>query len=171
MIRVRPLLALLPCALLIAAPATAQLFGGADANAPINLDAERTELQSRADRAVFSGNVRVTQGQMKLSADRIVIAYSRAGETEINRVDATGNVVFTRGDETARGKMAIYDLNRRIVTFLGSVDLTQGTNHLRGERLTIDLESGRSVLDGQPTNAGGGRVSATFTVRSADQKK
>jgi lipopolysaccharide export system protein LptA len=148
----------------------AQVLSGHDSNAPVDFAADRIEVQDRADRVVVAGNVQVTQGNLRLTADRLTVAYQRAGGIEINRMDAMGGVVVTRGNETARGDVAIYDLDRRMITMLGNVQLTQGTNRLNGGRLVLDLRTGRSSVDGRagaaPGGAGqGGRVSGTFTVR------
>ena len=89
-------------------------------------------------------------------------------------MDASGGVVVTRPDQAARSQYAIYDLNTRVITMLGTVSLTQGTNTVRGGRLTINLDTGRAVVDGTTVGGGaaagsgvtqsGGRVSGTFSV-------
>lgn len=153
-------------------PAQGQLLSGHDSNAPVDFSADRIEVQDRADRVVVSGNVHVTQGELVLDAARMTIAYKNgaAGGSgiEIQRMDASGNVRVSRGGERARGDVAIYDLNSRIITLLGNVQLDQGANHLSGGRLVMNLATGRSTVDGraaQPGAAsGGGRVSGTFTV-------
>jgi lipopolysaccharide export system protein LptA len=151
--------------------AGAQILANHNSNAPVNFSADRIEVQDRADRVVVSGNVVVDQGGLTLKAARMTVAYRQAGGVEIDRIDASGNVIVTRGAETARGNVAIYDLNRRLITMLGNVQLNQGANRLTGGRLLIDLVSGRSTVDGR--SAGGssgsvagssGRVSGTFTV-------
>lgn len=161
-------------ALMLAAPAMSQIVRENDGNAPVKLEnAERVELQSRADRLIVSGSVKITQGNRKLDADRVTIAYSRAPSSDapspdINRVDAFGNVVFTSGDQVARGNMAIYDLDRRIITMLGNVALTQGTSRLSGGRLVIDLTSGSATIDGRsssaPATGSASRVTGRFNV-------
>jgi lipopolysaccharide export system protein LptA len=146
-----------------------------DSNAPVDFSADSIEVQDRSDRVVVTGNVQVTQGDLRLTADRLTVAYTRAGSVEINRMDAVGNVVVTRGDQTARGNTGIYDLDRRIITMVGNVQLTQGTNRLNGGRLVMDLNTGRSTVDGRPggapgvTGQSGGRVSGTFKVRQQNQ--
>ncbi|MFC4593043.1 LptA/OstA family protein [Sphingobium tyrosinilyticum] len=162
-------------AALLYAGAGAQVLKNHDSNAPVNFTADRIEVQDRADRVVVSGNVEVTQAGMKLNAARMTVAYRNgAGGSgvEVDRIDASGNVVVTKGNETARGNVAIYDLNSRLITMLGNVTLTQGANRLTGGRLVIDLTSGRSTVDGRASGGGapgvsggsGGRVSGTFTV-------
>mgnify|MGYP000930940507 FL=1 len=155
------------------AGAGAQVLKNHDSNAPVNFTADRIEVQDRADRVVVSGNVEVTQAGMKLNAARMTVAYRNgAGNgVEVDRIDASGNVVVTKGNETARGNVAIYDLNSRLITMIGNVTLTQGANRLTGGRLVIDLTSGRSTVDGRSSGGApgvsggsGGRVSGTFTV-------
>lgn len=149
--------------------ASAQILKGHDSNAPVNFSADRIEVQDRADRVVVAGNVHVTQGEMILDSDRMTVAYHNSSGISIDRIDASGNVRIRRGDERARGDVAIYDLNSRIITMLGNVELNQGSNRLTGGRLVMDLKSGRSTVDGKAAGApgvkqGGGRVSGTFTV-------
>ena len=159
--------------LLAVSPASAQALKGHNASGPVDVEADRIEVQDRADRAVFAGNVRVRQGGLSLNAARLTVAYtgSAGGGPQIQRLDASGGVTVKSASETARGDFAIYDLNRRLITMLGGVTLNQGANVVRGGRLVIDLNSGRSVIDGAavggtPGTIGqtGGRVTGRFSV-------
>src|SRR3546814_87954 len=114
------------------APAT--VLNNHDSNAPVNCSADRIEVQDRSDRVVVSGNVHVTQAGLTLDPARMTVAYNNGGGgngIEVERIDASGNVVVRKGNETARGSVAIYDLNRRTITMIGNVQLTQGTNRDR----------------------------------------
>jgi lipopolysaccharide export system protein LptA len=140
---------------------------GHDTNAPVDVAADRIEVQDRADRAIFSGNVVVRQGELTLTAPRITVAYSSGGGVQIRRLDASGGVVVKSPSETARGEVGIYDTQQRIITLIGGVSLVQKDARVNGGRLTIDLESGRAVMDGggpPGTARQGGRVTGTFTV-------
>jgi lipopolysaccharide export system protein LptA len=149
---------------------------GHNSNAPVDVTAERIEVQDRADRAIFAGNVHATQAEMTLDTERLTVAYSNkpggAGATsaasgvQIHRLDAAGGVVVHSPSETAKGDFGIYDLDRRLITLIGKVQLTQGKNVINGQRLVINLDSGRAVVDGGPpgVNSSGGRVTGHFTV-------
>ena len=140
---------------------------GHDSNAPVDVAADRIEVQDRADRAIFSGNVVVRQAELTLTAARLTVAYSSSGGVELRRIDATGGVTVRSPSETARGNVGIYDLDRRIITLIGDVSLVQRDAKVNGGRLTIDLDSGRAVMDGggpPGTSSQGGRVTGTFTV-------
>ena len=142
---------------------------GHDTDAPVDVAADRIEVQDRADRAIFTGNVEVRQGELQLSTARLTVAYANAGGIEIKRLEATGGVLLRSPSETARSRFAIYDLDRRLVTMIGGVTLTRGQSQVQGGRLVIDLDSGRAVMDGGTAGAPGtgdtgGRVTGRFTV-------
>jgi lipopolysaccharide export system protein LptA len=151
---------------------------GHNTNAPVDVAADRIEVQDRADRAIFSGNVVAKQAQMTLNAARVTVAYSSAGSIQIERIDASGGVTVRSPSETARGQLAIYDLRSRLITLLGGVTLIRGESRVNGGRLVLDLNTGRAVMDGGSGAAAGaagtrtapsGRVTGTFTVPQRQQ--
>ncbi|HUQ13238.1 MAG TPA: LptA/OstA family protein [Novosphingobium sp.] len=153
------------------APLALAQIAGFNSNAPVDYAADRIELQDRQNRVVLSGNVAITQGNLHLSAGRTTVAYTDNGSLRIQRIDATGGVKVDRGGETARGDVAIYDFNRRIITMIGNVALRRGSDTLNGGRLVIDLDSGVSSVDGSAggsapgaTGTRGGRVTGSFSV-------
>ncbi len=152
----------------------ASALKGHNSNAPIDVTSQRIEVQDRADRAVFSGNVHPTQGELSLETPRLTVAYSGGSDKlQINRLDAAGGVVVHSPSETARGDIGIYDLDRKLITLLGNVQLIREQNTVSGARLVIDLDSGRAVIDGGPpgVNQSGGRVTGHFTVPQRQQQQ
>ena len=142
---------------------------GHDTSAPVDVAADRIEVQDRADRAIFTGNVEVRQGDLQLSTARLTVAYANEQGIEIKRLEASGGVLLRSPSETARSRFAIYDLDQRIVTMIGDVTLVRGDSHVRGGRLVLSLDSGRAVMDGGTAGAPGtqqtgGRVTGRFTV-------
>ncbi len=144
-------------------------------DAPLDVDAKSIDVLDAKGQAIWSGDVRITQGDMKLNADTVTVFYSRAkkgGNPVIDRLDAQDNVKLVTLSETATGRYGIYDVGRKTITMVGNVTLSHGDSVLHGQRLAIDLESGRSKLDGAgtgPTAPGvsattGGRVTGRFVV-------
>ncbi len=169
----RVLLPVAALALLAAQAALGQGAGsslkGHDTDAPVDVAADRIEVQDRADRAIFSGSVEVRQGDLQLGTARLTIIYANAGGITIKRLEASGGVTLRSPSETARSQFAIYDLDRRVVTMIGGVTLNRGDSHVQGGRLVLDLDSGRAVMDGGTagapgSRASGGRVTGRFTV-------
>lgn len=160
---------LLLASLLLAAPAAAQVGTSAlrnlDSRAPIDVDAQRIEVLDAQNQAIFTGDVRVRQAQLNLNAQRIKISYVRPanGDPVIKRLDADGAVRLVTPSERASARFGIYDVDARVLTMMGDVELNQRGNTVRGNRLAIDLRSGRSTISGG-TAATGGRVTGRFAV-------
>jgi lipopolysaccharide export system protein LptA len=149
---------------------------GHNSDAPVDVSANRIEVQDRSDRAIFVGNVHVTQAELTLDTERLTIAYSGGSQTsggvQIRRLDAAGGVTVRSPSETAKGDFGIYDLDKKLITLIGAVQLNRGDNQVNGSRLVIDLDSGRAVIDGGPpgVNQSGGRVTGHFTVPQKKQQ-
>ena len=155
-------------------PQPVSALKGHDTNAPVDVTSDRIEVQDRSDRAVFTGNVHATQADLTLDTERLTVAYSGGSNNlQINRLDAAGGVVVHSPSEIAKGDFGIYDLDRKLITLIGNVQLTRDQNQVNGARLTIDLDSGRAVIDGGPpgVNQTGGRVTGHFTVPQRQQQK
>lgn len=123
-----------------------------DASLPVEITANSLELDQAAATAVFFGNVRVGQGDLRLAADRIEVFYSEAadgGQGAVQRMEASGNVTFANGDQAAESQTVSYDVVSGIVEMSGDVVLTQGRNALSSETLRIDLATGTGTLDGR----------------------
>lgn len=143
---------------------------------PIRFTADRLEVKREGRVAAFIGNVEAYQGDMKLSADVVKVYYQQPEEDEdivsagvaglggsVSRIDTSGNVkVESRGD-VATGDWAVYDINRKIVTLGGDVELQRDDTTLQGSRLELDLENGRSTIQSSDTMDGTGRVRGEFT--------
>lgn len=168
---IRPLFLAL---LVLAGPAAAQTSAlkGHDTDAPIDFDAARIEVRDKDQQASLSGDVKIRQGDLTLDADTVKLFYLRSAgpNPAIQRLDARGNVRLTSPSERATGRTGVYDVTARLITLIGDVVLTRGDSQLRGNRLAIDLTSGRSTLDGRSGAAtpgvpsSSGRVSGRFVV-------
>src|SRR3546814_13197340 len=69
---------------LMGSQANGQALRGHNTNAPVDVAADRIEVQDRADRAIFSGDVIARQGDMTLSAARLTVAY-RSEERRVGK--------------------------------------------------------------------------------------
>jgi len=167
---------MLACALpmaAIAAPAPSMLSN----DQPVQLSADALQVLQDQKQAIFSGNVIASQGNIHMRADKMVVHYNKAeGKTEnpapaqgVSRIDAEGHVVFTNPTDTAKGDVAIYDVEKKTLDLSGTVILTREQNILKGTHLHYDMQTGRSLLTAGKTavsagggNAGNGRVQGLF---------
>ena len=122
--------------------------------------------------ATFMGNVDAVQGDLVLTSDELRVYYRGGGGEpgmntgSIRRIEAEGNVFMSSPEETAEGEFGVYDVDGALLTLEGSVVLTRDDNIVRGQRLEIDLVTGRSQMFSAPpstaSGASGERVRAMF---------
>lgn len=129
-------------------------FGGMaiDADAPVEMSADQLSVNQADGTAIFSGNVRVAQGDLKMTAGEMRIEYSEETEGQdrrISRLIASGGVTLVTPTEAAEAAEAVYSIEDGTISMSGSVLLTQGPNAISGDKLTIDLESGAGNIEGR----------------------
>ena len=129
-------------------------FGGFshDASLPVEITSDALELDQAAGTAVFTGEVKVGQGALRLAADRVEVFYvdtAGSGTGEVQRMLASGNVTLSNGTEAAEAERATYEVATGIIEMEGDVLLTQGSNALSSQQLRIDLNAGTGRLQGR----------------------
>lgn len=131
-------------------------FGGlrADTTLPVQVQADTLTISQADGAALFSGNVLVTQGEMRLTAAEIAVEYA-ADRKSIQRLHATGKVLIVNASDAAEADQAIYTIQTGEVVMTGNVLLTQGQVAMAAERLVINLQTGTGKMEG--------RVTTTFT--------
>ena len=136
-----------------------------DANAPIEVSADRFDADFNSKQGTYSGNVLVKQGDFHLRADKVRVNVV-SGKPD--KIFATGNVVFTAPNGDARGDDGVYDVGPRLITLNGHVLLTKEKNVMRGSTLTVNLITGQAQLGARALP--GGRVQGLFTPPPQTQK-
>ena len=161
--------ALLAAALLVlATPAWAQINGAAfsgfsgNSKKPINIEADELEVIDGEKRALFKGNVRVTQGESTIQTSQLEVIYSgdgSGGQGDISMLNLSGGVVAKSGANTASGDTGSFDVKREVVTLSGEVVLSQGPNVAKGCKLVASLKQNTANL----TRCKGQRVITSIT--------
>ncbi|MDQ7782803.1 MAG: LptA/OstA family protein [Desulfomonilaceae bacterium] len=149
-----------------------------DSSRPVEIAADKAEGRSlpRGYETVFSGKVKVTQADMILTCDRLIIIYEqKEGSTSrsatargpsdnlrsaenIRTITALGHVKIVQRDTTATAGKGVYDHAERTVTLSESPRLRQGSNVLEANTIVIFLEENRIEFEG-----GGQRIKGTLS--------
>ncbi|PWE33591.1 lipopolysaccharide transport periplasmic protein LptA [Maritimibacter sp. 55A14] len=122
-----------------------------DMKLPVEVSADQLDVDQEDGDALFSGHVRVGQGDMRLAAERLRVIYAKdpeTGRTRISQMHATGGVVVTNLDEAAESDEAVYSIDAGTIVMTGNVLLTQGPNAISGQRFTVDLATGKGTMQG-----------------------
>ncbi|ROU03052.1 lipopolysaccharide transport periplasmic protein LptA [Histidinibacterium lentulum] len=153
MTSLRPFVLTLLLALPAALPAQTSIdLGGvtADPDAPVEITADSLTVNRDDGSAVFEGEVRIGQGDLRIAATRVEVRYDDA-TGDIARLDASGGVTLATADEQAEAQRAEYDLVAGTLTLIGEVLLTQGQSALSAERMVVNLDDGTARMEGRVT--------------------
>ncbi|WP_299877762.1 lipopolysaccharide transport periplasmic protein LptA [uncultured Sulfitobacter sp.] len=151
-----PLRSLLLCLILVlpVTPAFAQgtnvAFGTIrqDTNQPVEVTADNLAVDQDSGTAVFTGNVMIGQGEMRLSAARVLVVY-RAENKGIARLEATGGVTLVSGPDAAEAERADYNIDDGTIVMTGNVLLAQGASALSADRMSVRLSDGTAQMSGR----------------------
>lgn len=129
-------------ALALASPLVAAL--PEDRSQPIQLEASRGQIDQKTGVSVYEGNVVITQGSMRLTADTVTIYIK---DDNFQRMEATGNPANLRYKPTADkpeiqgvSKRVEYDVASARIIMSGGAKLTQGQDAFSGDRVEYDLK-------------------------------
>jgi len=127
-------------------------FGGitTDTSQPVEVVSDSLTVDQTTQRGVFSGNVVVTQGPMTLTAGEIEVEYTEAGDG-IERLLARGGVTLTSGPDAVKSVEAVYTIESGDVVMTGGVLMTQGKAAISGQKLVMNLTTGRGRMEGRVT--------------------
>lgn len=125
-------------------------FGGLRQNTSdeVEVTADELTVDQGAGQAVFSGNVVVVQGAMRMAAAQVKVEYGEDGQG-IRRLEASGGVTLATETEAAESRDATYTIASGELVMTGAVLLTQGGATIAGERLVADLRSGTGRMEGR----------------------
>ncbi|MGV6804507.1 MAG: LptA/OstA family protein [Ruegeria sp.] len=139
---------------LSAAPGSAQeaqvAFGAvkADPTLPVEVTSETLNVNQEDGSAEFLGNVIVIQGEMRLSAERVLVIYNE-DRSGIERMEASENVVLVSPPDAAEGDWAEYTIESGVIVMKGNVLLTQGPSTISGDQMVANLTSGTATMTGR----------------------
>lgn len=119
-----------------------------DTSLPVSVEADQLSVDQGDGRAVFTGNVRVAQGEMVITAAEATVEYAADGQA-IKTLLFTGGVVLSNATDAAQAQQALYTIETGLVEMTGDVVLTQGKNAISGQKLVVDLTAGTGVMEGR----------------------
>jgi len=160
--------------ILLLTPALAMAASRFDNKSPIEITSDELEVQQLQNTATFTGNVVAIQNDVRLKSDRMVVYYSSSEEKKqasgedkqtIKKIDVEGNVMLSTPEETASGTRGDYDVEKDEIHLYENVVLTRGKNTLKGNQLTYNFVTGKSVVTGGAV-AGAGQSAGKERVRA-----
>jgi lipopolysaccharide export system protein LptA len=137
---------------------TERNFGFTASRAPIDITSDTVEADQKTNTVTFKGNVIAKQEDTTLYANTLTILYD-PNTKKLKEIVAVGNVKVVQLDRRATGQKATFDQDKNKVVLDGEAVVREGTNVIRGERITFYVDEERSVVE----PGKGGRVSTIIT--------
>lgn len=118
-----------------------------DTSLPVEVSSDELSVDQQTGTAIFTGNVVIGQGNMRLSASRVMVVY-RATADGIAKMEATGGVTLVSGKDAAEAERADYSIDEGTIVMRGNVLLAQGASALSADSMTIRLRDGTARMSG-----------------------
>lgn len=119
-----------------------------DTNLPVEVTADNLSVDQGTGTAIFDGNVMIGQGEMRLSAGRVLVVY-REENSGISRLEATGGITLVSGADAAEAERADYNIDSGTIILTGNVLLAQGKSALSAEKMEVRLSDGTARMSGR----------------------
>lgn len=137
---------------------------------PVEITSDSLEVIQDKQQAIFSGKVEAKQGDLRISADKMLVYYSKkdsknkSDKNSVSKVEASGNVFLNNPNETAQSQFGVFDVEQNLITLSQNVILTSGKNLVKGDKLVYNLTTGQSKMDSNTAQTGEkkGRVRGVF---------
>lgn len=119
-----------------------------DSSLPVEVTADNLDVDQNDGTAVFTGNVLIGQGEMRLSAPWVLVVYleDRSG---IERLQAKGGVTLVSGEDAAEAQQADYNVQTGLIEMEGEVLLVQGLTALTADKLFVNTVAGTARMTGR----------------------
>ncbi|MGY6563879.1 MULTISPECIES: lipopolysaccharide transport periplasmic protein LptA [Halomonadaceae] len=128
-----------------------------DADQPIHIEADRLDLDDVAGTAVYTGDVDIRQGTMRITGDRVELRRNAAGE--LSRATARGERAYLEQQPDPDqpvvrgwGRTVIYHAAERRVELIDRAELHQGGDTFDGGYLEYFLD--RRVVQARAESEG-----------------
>ncbi|MCZ4255261.1 lipopolysaccharide transport periplasmic protein LptA [Sulfitobacter sp. G21635-S1] len=119
-----------------------------DTKQPVEVTADNLSVDQETGTAIFTGNVMIGQGDLRLSAARVLVVY-RNQNKGIARLEATGGVTLVSGPDAAESERADYNIDTGTIVMTGNVLLAQGPSALSADKMSVRLSDGTAQMSGR----------------------
>ena len=117
----------------------------------IEVNSENLTIDSNAGTAIFSGNVEIVRGKITLKAQKIIVSYSidKKSNQSLKEILAINDVVFIANDNLSQADKAKYNIENNTLELSGNVYVTQGSTKVSGNKVVINLNTGKGSISGR----------------------
>ncbi len=140
-----------------------------DHNQPINIQSDTAMVDDNNGLAIYTGNVMVTQGSIRIDADKVTINYTK--KQDLEKVVAEGKPAKFKqtpdggkADLHAKSGRMEYFAEKDTLHLLQNAEVRQAQDSFTAQRIMYDTKSG--VIQADKGESKDGRISVVIQPRS-----
>ncbi len=127
----------------------------------VNIESDQMELFESKNQAIFRGNVRARQNNVRLNSTNLIATFvkTKNGGTDVTWLETKGGgVKIITSSQTITGDRMKMNVKANTAVVTGKVTVIQGTSVVKGEKLNVNLNTNESKF----TSGQGKRVIFSF---------
>jgi len=141
-----------------------------DSEQPMDLTADRAELDDQKGISIYTGKVKLTQGSILLTGHKLIVESSDGITRMITTFGQPARFKQRPDDKpddvVATAKRIKYDPTKEKMFLDGEALIVQGNQQFRGEHITYDMATDKIKARSATGNESGGRVHITLPGKS-----
>lgn len=129
-------------------------------DAPVHIVSDKLEAYQQQQKVIFIGNVVAKQGELTIRGDRMTIFYLERDNPQpneeglagkVDRIEVDGGVHISQKNIVATGEHVVYFNEENKIILTGNPRVERGKDSIQGEKITLFLDTEKSVVEGGPT--------------------
>ena len=154
---------------LLVIPVVAEdLVGTLDGQSEVQVVADRMEAETLNNKVTFYGNVKATQNDVVIYAQKLTLFYIRGEEGKANgieRAEIEGDVRIIQAERMATAEKGLFLNQERKIVLSGLAEVHQEDNVIKGDEIIYFLDEQRSIVKSSSTS----RVNAVIKPKGDDR--
>jgi len=150
-----------------------------DSNQPMNIEADRVDIDDEKGTNTFTGNVVITRGSIRISGDKVIVYRDK--EKNLDKIHSTGKPAhFQQTPDNknvpviAEAKELFFDAVKEILIMRRNGKILQGGDTFVGEHIVYDSKRNKiTAKQGKSTSGSknnNGRVHITIQPKNKTKK-
>jgi lipopolysaccharide export system protein LptA len=130
--------------------------------APIRIEADRAELTERGGASVYTGNVKIKQGDLEMEGERLQLERGQSGEVTATLTGSPARAQQPGAEGLIKGQAQRIDYVSKDKTMVlqGNAEVLRGKDRIQSEKIRYDTATQRIIADGNGKS--GDRVQITI---------
>ena len=134
-------------------------FAFAEKKEQTTITSQTMTIQGKSGQTIFEGTVVLKKMDFVMRSDHMVVTFKKSAQAgsrqteggtthQVDRIEASGNVVIEKSDGKATCGRALYDKDEDKLVLTESPVAWQGGTKIKGSQMTMFLKEQRSIVEG-----------------------